>query len=326
MFSNYYNFYGCKVVVCSESFSSADMHSLQEFSFFQSQPFLDQPYCQIQLESDPSSTVQGIPIFKTKMGVLSYVNFFERQMTYTIDGKIVANVWDKEKNRKRFIKICGKNPITLNEILYYVLMSVCGEQLDLNGYMRLHAASFWKNGFCTVVWGKPKSGKSTLTQAFLNDDLTKIYSDETTLFQLGAKKIVPFPNLISISHTQTKSQTNFFPQKVKIAISEKKIAPEKKITSIYWLQKKKQNQTKKMSFLKRCLFYWNIFFGVGLIQMSEFLIRPTNIKSLIRIAYHRIILIVQLWSIPTFEQFRNHDMEENIPLLKNAVFLGKPNN
>lgn len=73
----------------------------------------------------------------------------------------------------------------LYEIFYLAFESLVGEELEKNGFIRLHGLALEKNGRATILMLPPGGGKTTLAMKFLRHPAIKVLAEDILLFKQG---------------------------------------------------------------------------------------------------------------------------------------------
>ncbi|MBL7714480.1 MAG: hypothetical protein JNL01_03365 [Bdellovibrionales bacterium] len=173
------------------------------------------------------------------------------------------------------------------ERVYKTLQSVLGERLELRGYHRIHAVGFQESDQTTVICAAPGAGKSTMALQNLKQADFILLSEESPLIH-STGKILPFPLPIGILEGNEKKRHawNLKPEAWRDAgktqiLFARKIRPHAKI--------------QKISRLRGMLFLFpSVVAGLGLVQLTEILLRYTPTLNLDRILYRRLALWLKL--------------------------------
>ena len=275
----------------------------QEFLYFKSHnPSHDLLIEQFPLHQAPNVN-NGFKIGKSRMCTVFQNSWYERTYIYRkISGSILA-IAKFQSNLKK-IQIYTDNEDLFFEVTFMMILSLCGEFLEKNKIMRLHALSFTRNKKTFCLWGKRKAGKSTLAQQLIDQDSISFFSDEVSLYDLKTEKILAFPIRIALeqqpdSNTQLINfrapKREYLDKKFMYDVPENRISNPSPLNHFILLEEKKYtNKISPLTFKEKIYFLIHLLLGTGLIQMWEYLIRPDNVWTVLKILFFRLQLYLHL--------------------------------
>ncbi|HCC48038.1 MAG TPA: hypothetical protein DEQ38_08000 [Elusimicrobia bacterium] len=184
----YFNFHGCAVEYSTPDRDLASAISF-DFAAFASPP------CEprIKLEALP----QGLPIvlppgrFKTRRwSVLESPP--GRRLAWYPGGALCDYDYAGRSGT-----VLSLNRELLRELSYLLILSRAGEELDLRGLHRVHAAAAGFRGAALLFCGARGTGKTTLLLELLKETEFSLLSDDTPLAD-AAGRVHPFPARIGL--------------------------------------------------------------------------------------------------------------------------------
>lgn len=314
-----FNFYGLQVKIEFREREIELQSICQDFLYFVSDDLL-KSRVEISIVEKKEILPRGICFAKTAMCEVRQLGWFQRQLFYTHHERSVISVLDDERQGRRFLQIEVQDVRYLEEVLYFILNSVVGEYLDASGLMRIHAAALQINQQNYVFTGPCGSGKSTLADYLIRYSKSLIFSDEIALFDLKKKKILPYPIRRALnSNSMPSSGLSFFADKELKVIECQQMASPGVFGHLIHLQPSERTQLRSCSLTEKIGLFWQIFWGLGVIQMWEYLLRVSNIPLLCRIACNRLRLIAFLWTQETEVFERSGAPEDNLKTLESLL-------
>lgn len=314
----YFTIYGLNLVIESADFDLTSLSTSADFIYFTEKP--NQNFsinAKITLINNSNTTPSGFFIFSTAMCKVFQKNLNSREFLYKPQPNTTALLTDSHINKIRVAELVTTDIKLASDVLYFYINSIVGEYLDLSGLMRVHACSFLHNETTSLIYGRSGLGKSTLAHELLNNEFVQLYSDEISLINLKNGELLPYPIRISIMQNSIDGLdvkfNYFFKTKSLLPLLNNKVAPAKKLTRVFYLSPTQF----KFLILQKCLFYFDILLGVGLIQMHEFLLRPKNVLNLLKILINRLRLIYLL------SQYKLNTLIKNQPLPEKIIILLK---
>lgn len=310
MNTQYFNIYGYCIKIISIDFSLSELKVNSDFEFF-SCAVVANPDLLIEVKKLTDLRLRGLPIGKTAMCEVRQLSLHRRQLVYRKQEQILALVNDLSDSARRLIEINAADSAIIDDVLYFLINSCCGEYLDKKGLMRIHALSYTSQGRGGVVYGFPGAGKSTVALGLVKNGNVRIFSDEISIYDLENKVLLPFPIRMAVADISEKAGlsikfTYFFNTKYLVGLEKDKIATTGKLTHFYFLDRSK----------KPVLFYLvSILLGIGLIQMWEYFFRFNNISTLIKITVNRLKLCRIIFSHKPGFLDRNLSLEEKLKTL-----------
>ena len=305
-----FNIYGYCIKIMSTEFSLSELKVNDDFKLF-STTVEENPDVLIVIKKLTDLRLRGFRIGKTAMCEVRQLSLHCRQLVYRKHEKILALVNDSSVSKRRLIEINAADNAILDDVLYFLINSCCGEHLDKKGLMRIHALSYSSNDRCGVVYGFPGAGKSTVAIGLMKSSDVRIFSDEISIYDIENKVLLPFPIRIAVNDIYEKvglatKFTYFFNTKYLVGLEKDKIATSRKLTHLHFLDWSR----------KPVLFYLiSMLLGIGLIQMWEYFLRFNNIPTLFRITVNRLKLCRILFSYKPHFLDRNLSLEEKLKIL-----------
>jgi hypothetical protein len=188
------------------------------------------------------------------------------------------------------IKLSDKTHVY--EIIRNYVLAIVGLHWETKGWMRFHALGIEKNNKNLVFCLPSKGGKSSLATEHLSNELGKIFSDEIVF--TNGKTIRAFPICIALSQkaaedlkVDIKNMSAFKKRKYEVKyltpISLNKVAAEGPVHKIYAIN------TNLIKFI------WSSFWGLGLPQMAQYILRIDNLHRLLLMAFTRAKVLTRLF-------------------------------
>lgn len=332
------NFYGYNVFITDMSTESIIPRINQDFSYFlqstNENDALSRESCLfIKINCDDTLVFSGISLGKTKLCKIKQATLKKRVFSYSASEDVQALALLIDDIKSKTFVLQTKNSDLAFEIAYLLILSSVGENLEARGLMRLHACSFLFNNKSFCFWGHRRAGKSTLTLSLMKLDDISIFSDENTLFDLNTNQILPFPTRMSVdidtfhalldpsSKVSFRQNKRFFlDDKLLVNIPNHKCAQPNALGFFYILDSRNgTNNTAGLNLKTAVLLFINIVFGVGIIQITEFFLRPTNLPILIKIFINRIRLFLKILRVRPQVWTREASLNENISYCANSI-------
>lgn len=182
------------------------------------------------------------------------------------------------------------NPALAYEAAYTTLLSAIGEALDLKGYHRVHALGFERHGQGWLVLLPSGGGKSTTCARLLNDPEVRILSDEMPLIRDGMA--YPFPIRMAL---KPEDAASLFP-KIEGRRFERRLYPAKLLFPIPFDRIAQPVRISRLILNRPRVILWfaNVVVGLGLVQMTEHMLRFDALFRLVEIALRRLGAAVKL--------------------------------
>lgn len=149
-------------------------------------------HLQIFIEKPP---VKKIPTMVSSMQTLNSICYDHEGIRYCDYYGELLVIFDQKSNKA---EVYSENREKIHEVIYLLILSRIGKQMDLQGLHKLHAFSVSYKDLAIVCMMPMKGGKSTLLLEFLKDKRFKIISDDIPLVNLKGE-ILPFPIKIGLS-------------------------------------------------------------------------------------------------------------------------------
>lgn len=277
-----------------------------------------------QLSSAPQKS--GFPLWKTRMCQVFQSSWHTRSCVYKVEGQVAAFLQHHDFIQFKEVDIYCDNEDLFCEIVHMLILSSCGEYLEEKGVMRLHAAVLLYKDKPFVFWGPRGAGKSTLAYQLMNLLEIKILTDEHGIVDLKSGQLLPFPLRLALDTKLSEGQTLrriFLDQKSTLEIPVEKRGPVTTLDKFVVLGDRSNDLSdfKVLTFFQKLNLFFHIVLGTGLIQMSEFMLRPTNISSLIKIFINRVRLFSVILKADLSYWSRSPDLQVNL-LLCQQQFRG----
>lgn len=278
------------------------------------------------LSSAPQKS--GFPLWKTRMCQIFQNSWSTRTCIYKFDGKVTAILQHRDLIQHKEIDLYCDNEDLFCEIIHMLILSSCGEFFEQKGLMRLHAAVLLYQETSFVFWGHRGAGKSTLAYHLMNLPEVKLLTDEHGLFDLNTNQLLPFPLRLALDSQIYKGQTLkrfFLDQKNTVEIPVEKQTAASLLNQFIVLGKKSGTSSKieYLSLFQKISLFFNIVLGIGLIQMSEFMLRPTSIISLVKIFTNRLKLFFKILNTNLYYWKRSSDLQANLLFCQKLFIIKK---
>lgn len=314
-----FDFYGLILEIRSEV-SDLDIEKMcLDFLYFSSKSEKSVAV-EILVVENNSIFPQGFYFARTRMCEVRQLGFHRRQMFYTHLGRPVAAVVDNSVDSRRNIQLQVANLAYVEEILFFILNSVVGEYFDSIGLMRIHAAALSLDGKNYIFTGPSKAGKSTLAVRLAKNPKALLFSDELALFDLHRRELLPFPIRCALERKGGGAAgLSFFTEKELLPIADHQIASRGVLDHVIDLRPSQKTSLRLSSAGERLKQSWNLFWGLGVIQMWEYFLRLDNLPKLARVAVNRLRLIAYFWSRPIEVFERSGPHEENLKTLESLL-------
>jgi hypothetical protein len=326
--------HGYSITINSEQLKEARSRIENDFRAFRAPP-PETP--QLTIVARPLSAAparRGLPLWQTRMCQVRQVSFKERLCLYTLPGsqKIDALLRHRDCKTHKEVELFCDNEVLFCEIVYMLILSSCGEAWDQKGLMRMHAAVVSLKNKPFVFWGPRGAGKSTLTAHLLANPEIQFFSDEHGLLNIETEMLIPFPLRMALdpNHIPTQSTEKTFDLKRQMAQATQRFFLDHKAMTEISLERhaktlpfqnfivlgvRKKNNVNHLTPLSpwvNLALFFNILLGIGLIQMSEFLLRPTSIPMIVRISINRLRLLRLIVKAKPLLWHRSQSLRDNL--------------
>lgn len=183
---------------------------------------------------------------------------------------------DRIQGRKRKLVFHSASDEEALEEIFYFIQSAVGESLERSGWVRLHACGFVLGDQAIIIPGDSGQGKSTFSLWLLENTNLSLLSDELIL--TNGKHYLGFPMRISIKNKgeiQNRAaefwSRSRWKSRWQISIPSPRLHRQPIQGQVVFLPQQSQNFAK-----------WQVRFlmGLGIAQMKEYLLRPSNIGNL----------------------------------------------
>lgn len=290
----------------------------------------------ISINTGSLNIKKGLPVLKTRMCTAKQVSLKKRFYQYSYSRNLNAELLLEDLFENKFADLRCDNVDLAFEIVYLLVLSSVGENLESRGIMRLHACGVQYSGKSHCFWGARKEGKSTLVLNLLTLKDLRVYSDENTLFDLNSNLLLPFPIRLAANNetfssldqnllAQLKHYTQkrfFLDEKTLMQFPEDRLAAPGTMNSFFILGSRENIiSLKNLDFFKFIHLFINILLGIGIIQMAEFFVRPTNVLTLVKIFFNRIRLFRKILGVGPQLWLRSPSLKENLAYCKNSILL-----
>lgn len=178
-----FNFHGCAV-----EFSTPDRDLASAISFDFAAFAVPPCEARIKLEALPGALPIVLPAEKFKTARWSVLESAPGRRLAWYPGGALCDYDYGERSGT----IMGPGRELLRELSYLLILSRAGEELDLRGLHRVHAAAAGFRGAALFFCGARGAGKTTLLLELLKDTEFSLLSDDTPLAD-AAGRIHPFP-------------------------------------------------------------------------------------------------------------------------------------
>jgi hypothetical protein len=184
----------------------------------------------------------------------------------------------------RKFRVIGSDAAGIYEATYIVILSSVGESLDGLGYHRIHALAFARDNGTALLPLRSGGGKSSIAALLLRDERYRLFSDEIPLLKEG--KLYPFPIRIALLPPVAEAigldpsvsrcfLRRIFAEKVLLPVPPDRVAAAGKLDLLITAD-------------SRIQLIWVFFWGLGVPQMAEYMLRLDNTARLMRIAISRL--------------------------------------
>lgn len=225
---------------------------------------------------------------KTKGWWNRRVNIYRSVTAESIARKGIRNLW-----------VEGHDEPAMREVIYKFVLSALGEELELQGYHRVHGCGFTAGGFQYLVFGRSGVGKSSLAAQLIGSGFG-LFSDESPL--LKGQHIFSFPTRLSLdsraasrlgtSGSEVLRREGFID---KILVPYPQPAPlDGLLHRIYLAKPSSEASTAKAGLREVFGFVLSCVFGLGLAQMAEWMLRISALPRLSAILFRRLFLFTRL--------------------------------
>jgi hypothetical protein len=315
------HFYGVEVKISGPA--SPLFQLRQDFDFF-IQKANGIPQIEILMRGlKEAPTKSGVAIFKTRMCQVFQSGIKSRFCIYEFNQKVEAVCHLQEENLGRKMTLYCDDPQLSYEIVYSFILSAAGEELDLRGLMRVHAAAVQYHQKNILLLARSGTGKSTLINEILTDQSFSVFSDEVALINIKSGEVQPFPVRMALKEPAENSASprvfkrKLFDTKFLYKVPEEKIAAAGPVDRVFSYQKVNSGGIADLKFKNFLILAFDVLLGIGNQQMAEFMLRPNNLLRLARIFYYRIKLLRFLTGSGKISSFnRGSSVSEAVTLLK----------
>lgn len=274
--------YGTKVSVSGPDFTHVQQ-ALRSFSYFESK-FENQVSIKIYLEVQKRSPEIALPLFSFRKAK-SY-GWSKRVIVYPED----QSVYIQKKNGILEAYLYSRNPVFLNELLYLTLNSLVGWQMESEGWIRLHAMSYFRDNVAVTLFGDSGTGKSTTAVKHLQKG-TLIYSDEITL--ISANGVVhSWPIPIQLSKKSVEELNLDWQSVVPFNKRVRSTKFQLSLVHQYLASPAPLSLVRTPHSLLGAFF--RITFGNGLPQILEFQLRADNVLNILKVLTRRLYFAMKL--------------------------------
>jgi hypothetical protein len=256
---------------------------------------------------------QLLRIFKTRLCTAFGVGFdgfprFDFMGIRRCDyGAVVAESRFVQKVRR--IVVAGKDVMLLREVGYTAILSAIGEALDVRGVHRIHAFGFETlNGTRGLFVAPSGYGKSALALLLCIQSATlRLFSDESPL--LKGRILSAFPTRLAllpeVAHAlkaDTKIASVFhrklYPTKSLVPFPVTALAQTGPLDLIFFARPSvRQPLSQDIGALRAtALLFGPLVMGLGLAQMSEWMLRASAPPRILKIALSRFITSMRIAS------------------------------
>ena len=260
-----------------------------------------------------------------RLGHRQYIDYFGEALT----------VWDRQSQT---MEIYALQLDRLYELAFLAVHSILGEQLDLQGYCRLHALGISRKKVNALIMLPSKGGKSTLLQSLIEHPEVKIISDDTPLVTASGA-VWPFPSKISLERppqggslknlTWHEFKRHHYPPKWTASLSglKEKISADcatnkTLLVAGYRLSSGKSFYLKVSKWKMPGPLFEHMIIGMGLPQILEIFLSFDwgDYLKMIKHAYYRSLCAFQLLrKAECYELYLGPDLEHNSNLVLDMI-------
>jgi hypothetical protein len=268
----------------------------RDFAPFLSNDFSSTPSFTVKVGTVKPAKKSSFPFFSSPL-FQSY-GFFQRQCYW--DAEHGFSIHTKPQLEFR---VFGSNSDDLYEILFIILLSELGFQLEKKGFRRLHAVG-WKFADKAYLLSMPSHhGKSGMASRMNAQDLP-LLGDEVIFVKDGqaygfpfriALRSAPPAGVVGVKQWHRK----FFGDKFLIEIKNGVTAPQE-FAKIYFSHRKKILNN-------RLAFCGFVFLGLGIPQMREIMLRPQEVGALVKMAVARAVFALKLLASGKVQSIDHHE-------------------
>lgn len=228
--------------------------------------------------------------------------------------------------------IAGQQATSIREVAYNIVMSALGEELDVQGYHRIHGFAFEVRERRFLLAANSGAGKSSMALQLTRCESVRFYSDESPLIRKAT--IYPFPNRMALAASVAQSigfeSDHIFvrpsgSQKMLFPFPHDRQAKPAAITDLVVVKAGTDDPIiQEFSRYKAIpALVLGLVVGYGLPQMAEWMLRGSALMRLIGIALHRLVTMFQiLWSVDSVYLFTTGpDAVANANCLKKFLAL-----
>lgn len=274
---------------------------LEDFAYFEVPESLKK-HLSFSLEANGSETRFLFPAFKT--GMCRATGWGIRRVCDYGNGTTVESSF--EGDLRGFIIHAGDRSLAY-EALYSAMLSAIGEELDRRGFHRVHGLALEHAGKRVLIVLPTGAGKSAMAALLSRETETRIFSDESPL--IGQGKVWPFPirgalrpevaQALGLPTSGRRFSRKLFPEKLLFSFPREKVAEPGALDFILVGRRKAlpaiyaddSAVTKTAAF--SALFQSGVV-GLGLAQMSEYMIRADSLWKLPQIGMQRLSAFASL--------------------------------
>lgn len=239
-----------------------------------------------------------------------------------------------QRNGVRHFEVSGADRLLIREVVYQMLLSAFGEELDRRGLHRIHAFGFETHGRRALLVAPSGAGKSTLAH-LMHEQIHdfKLFSDESPL--LSGERMHAFPLRPAIAPAVAEAlgfsggriyERKLFGAKLLYPFPEKSLATSGPI-DLLLIGVRSNGQQPAIHRRRRWQVIPQLFsslvIGFGLAQMAEWMLRTPALARLIVIALRRVwtmmLLLARAESV--YEFHLGPDARANFACL--VSFLGE---
>jgi hypothetical protein len=323
-----FNFHGTALALQTDEVSRPIAEWLsKDFSFFLDDQCGISPDLHVTLhgaQAPGSLTKGGWPSFKNRMAL---VRGWGRKRFY--DFGLVNAVCNETKGR-RFFQFYGADQTAMTEAAYTTILSAVGETLDKRGFHRVHGLGVQFEKTNALVLLPTGGGKSAMALLLLQTAGFRLYSDESPLLKGG--KIMPFPVRIAIRPEVARIlapglpeerifQRKLFAPKALFEVNAENVATAATLKSLMIGRRSSTARIFRVSRWRACLpLFFSMVVGLGIAQMAEHVLRPTNLTGILGIGISRL---KEAWQIlrlrPVYIFEVSPDARENARVLKDFL-------
>lgn len=287
----YFDFYGITVRCNIQDDVLGEAHqSLSFFSYFQVSEPADSPRIDLTICLTPSFSPNNLPFFAFSFRGAHVYGLKTRFVSYPKNHWVKITKTSTNYKEQYQVELSGNDPYLLSELVFLIIQSLAGWELEKLGWIRLHAASMARDNQCHVWLAPSGAGKSTRSYLALQSG-AKLFSDEITMISPDGL-LHPWPLPIQLSsHNAMRLSLNIS----QCTTFKKRLYGEKILVPIPHSEIAKPCDQLQFECTSGPLsLIADIVSGKGLPQILEFNLRIDTFSEILKIAFNRLRFSVKI--------------------------------